>query len=82
MKAAHPSGHQNLKSSTLTGNVIMLFGSEASGLSESVLKQADEKIAIPMLNDTDSLNVATAAAVFLYEANRQRHEVSVVDLNE
>jgi tRNA G18 (ribose-2'-O)-methylase SpoU len=80
VKAAHPSGRGSLKSSTLTGNVIVLFGSEAAGLSEEVLEQADEKIAIPMLNDTDSLNVATAAAVFLYEANRQRHDNSGVDL--
>jgi tRNA G18 (ribose-2'-O)-methylase SpoU len=80
--AAHPSGHENLKSTTLSGNVIIMFGSEAAGLSDSVLKEADEKIAIPMLNDTDSLNVATAAAVFLYEANRQRHENIIVDLKD
>jgi TrmH family RNA methyltransferase len=80
VKAAHPTGSESLKSAKLTGNVIVLFGSEAVGLSEEVLEQADEKIAIPMLNDTDSLNVATAAAVFLYEANRQRHEHSGVDL--
>ncbi|HSE41956.1 MAG TPA: RNA methyltransferase [Acidobacteriota bacterium] len=74
VKAAHPAGSEHLKSSSLKGNVIVVFGSEAAGLSEGVLAQADEKIRIPMLNDTDSLNVATAAAVFLYEANRQRHE--------
>jgi tRNA G18 (ribose-2'-O)-methylase SpoU len=37
-----------------------------------VLATCDEAVAIPMANEVDSLNVSAAAAVFLYEVNRQR----------
>jgi tRNA G18 (ribose-2'-O)-methylase SpoU len=37
-----------------------------------VLAVCDEAAAIPMPATVDSLNVGSAAAVFLYEANRQR----------
>jgi tRNA G18 (ribose-2'-O)-methylase SpoU len=36
------------------------------------LAACDEAVAVPMANGVDSLNVGAAAAVFLYEANRQR----------
>ena len=50
----------------------MVFGSEGHGISEKVLAACDEAVAIPMLNEVDSLNVSAAAAVFFYEVNRQR----------
>jgi len=37
-----------------------------------VLAACDKAVAIPMANEVDSLNVSAAAAVFLYEVNRQR----------
>jgi len=37
-----------------------------------VLAACDEAVAIPMVSGVDSLNVGGAAAVFLYEASRQR----------
>jgi tRNA G18 (ribose-2'-O)-methylase SpoU len=71
--AAHP--HANGR--TITGAMLsmgccLVLGSEGYGISDAVLKECDEQAAIPMAPKVDSLNVANAAAVFLYEANRQR----------
>lgn len=49
----------------------LFFGSESHGLTDYWLQQADQKIRIPMQGQADSLNVAAAAAVCLYEARRQ-----------
>jgi tRNA G18 (ribose-2'-O)-methylase SpoU len=56
----------------LTKDCCVLLGSEGYGLSSEALQVCDETVAIPMANEVDSLNVGNAAAVFLYEANRQR----------
>ena len=50
----------------------MLLGSESDGLSEFWLDRSEQKVRIPMKGQADSLNVAAAAAVCLYEARRQR----------
>ncbi|MFX3632309.1 MAG: TrmH family RNA methyltransferase [Candidatus Pristimantibacillus sp.] len=50
----------------------LLFGNESEGLSETVLEVADEAVIIPMQGQAESLNVAMAATVLLYEALRQR----------
>jgi TrmH family RNA methyltransferase len=52
--------------------VAIIVGAEQYGLSEQWLKQAEINIKIPMLGKIDSLNVATAATILLYEAARQR----------
>jgi TrmH family RNA methyltransferase len=57
----------------LTQPVALLVGPEATGLDEAWRALADETVAIPMRGRTvDSLNAATAAAILLYEAVRQR----------
>lgn len=48
----------------------LLFGNEAQGLCESILQACDRRITIPMKLGTDSLNVAVAAAVFLFHFGR------------
>ena len=50
----------------------VVFGNEGEGVSSLFLESA-EKIYIPMVGRAESLNVATSAAVVLYEALRQRH---------
>lgn len=50
----------------------IIMGSEANGLSEFWLKNADQHIIIPMLGKIDSLNVSTSAAIIIFEAVRQR----------
>jgi RNA methyltransferase, TrmH family len=56
----------------LTGPIAVLLGTEKQGLTDEVLEQADVRVRIPMCGMVNSLNVATAAAVVLYEAVRQR----------
>ncbi len=50
----------------------ILVGTEQYGLTDELLEIADTSIKIPMLGKIDSLNVATAATILLYEAVRQR----------
>ena len=71
--AAHPRPDgKTLSQANFTGECCLVFGSEGHGISEKVLAACDEAVAIPMLNEVDSLNVSAAAAVFFYEVNRQR----------
>jgi tRNA G18 (ribose-2'-O)-methylase SpoU len=70
--AAHPRGEKALSQADFTRDCCIVFGSEGPGISEAVLDSCDEAVAIPMPEKVDSLNVGAAAAVFLYEANRQR----------
>jgi tRNA G18 (ribose-2'-O)-methylase SpoU len=70
---AHPHTDKKLLSQAdFSGDCCVVLGSEGHGISPEVLAACDEAVAIPMTNDVDSLNVSAAAAVFLYEVNRQR----------
>lgn len=46
--------------------LALVLGNEASGLSAPWLDPCDDRLTLPMYGDTDSLNLATAAALFLY----------------
>jgi tRNA G18 (ribose-2'-O)-methylase SpoU len=70
--AAHPRGRKPLADTNFAEDCCIVFGSEGLGISREVLESCDEAVAIPMPEKVDSLNVGAAAAVFLYEANRQR----------
>jgi RNA methyltransferase, TrmH family len=50
----------------------VLFGQEGAGLPEDLLQAADGLFTIPMAPEVDSLNVAMAAGLVIYEAMRQR----------
>lgn len=50
----------------------IIMGSEAQGLSDPWLKQADSLIKIPMRGKIDSMNVSVSAAIVVFEALRQR----------
>ena len=50
---------------------LLILGSEAHGLSEQQLKDVDETLAIPMAENVESLNLAVAAGIILFEARRQ-----------
>jgi len=74
--AAHPhTHHSRLSRARLDLDCCIVFGSEGFGLSETILDLADEAMAIPMRNEVDSLNVASASAAFLHEAARQQGKV-------
>lgn len=73
--AAHPRAEGcTLAKADFSGDCCIVFGSEGYGIRPDVLAACDQAIAIPMPPSVDSLNVGAAAAVFLYEANRQREE--------
>jgi len=72
--AAHPHlATQTLWQADFSSDCCVVFGSEGYGISAEVLAGCDASVAIPMLSGVDSLNVGNAAAVFLYEASRQRN---------
>jgi tRNA G18 (ribose-2'-O)-methylase SpoU len=72
--AAHPHTDQRILSQAdFRGDCCIVFGSEGDGITPAVLAACDEAVAIPMPPNVDSLNVGAAAAVFLYEVNRQRN---------
>jgi tRNA G18 (ribose-2'-O)-methylase SpoU len=71
--AAHPHTDQKLLSQAdFSDDCCLVFGSEGKGISTPVLEACSEAVAISMPPTVDSLNVGSAAAVFLYEAGRQR----------
>ncbi|TWU36700.1 tRNA (guanosine(18)-2'-O)-methyltransferase [Novipirellula aureliae] len=51
---------------------ILMVGNEAQGLSERVKKIATDRLTIPMMPGTDSLNVGVATAIFMHELTRQK----------
>ena len=76
--AAHPhTDRKTIGQVDFTRDCCLVFGSEGYGLSAEVLATCDEAAAIPMHASVDSLNVGSAAAVFLYEARRQRGGMGV-----
>jgi RNA methyltransferase, TrmH family len=61
-----------LAQADLRGSLALLVGNEASGLAAEIAAHATLRLSIPIRPGTDSVNVAAAAAIFLYEAARQR----------
>ena len=70
--AASEKGQRSLHDSSLIGPACLIMGSEEDGVSDDILKFADELCAIPMKGHTASLNVSVSAGIFLAEINRQR----------
>ncbi|MDR2281208.1 MAG: RNA methyltransferase, partial [Gordonia sp. (in: high G+C Gram-positive bacteria)] len=62
--SSDPSG----ASSDVERRLAFLVGAEGPGLKEHTMRSCDVRAHIPMSRGTDSLNVATAAAVAFYEA--------------
>lgn len=57
-------------------NFAIVMGSEKTGISNSTLKNSDFVVKIPMYNDFDSLNVANAASIIIYESIKQIRQKS------
>ena len=73
--ATTPAAEHEYTEVDLTGPIAIVVGTEQLGLSDKWLSQADIKVKIPMLGVADSLNVATATTLMLYEALRQRRSL-------
>jgi TrmH family RNA methyltransferase len=71
--ATSPADGVGLHEIDLASPALILVGGEGAGLANHVQALADVLLRIPMRPPVESLNVAVAAAVILYEAYRQRH---------
>lgn len=56
----------------ISGPVALIIGSEEDGISDVLLREADELVSIPMLGKIGSLNVSVATGVAIYEVIRRR----------
>ena len=70
--ATGPRATKSLYETPLVIPVAWIFGGEGAGLSGDLLRTADQTISIPMQGNAESLNVAAAVAVCLFEQLRQR----------
>lgn len=73
--AAAPTGQRLHTELDLTLPTALIFGSEAHGLTRIWQGGDVEQARVPMMGTADSLNVSTTAALFFYEARRQRGAV-------
>ena len=65
-------GADNLYKADLSGRIAFVMGNEAGGVSESLLEKADKRVYIPMAGRAESLNVAMAAGIVMFEALRRK----------
>jgi RNA methyltransferase, TrmH family len=73
-------GDTDLYRADLGGRVAFLFGNEARGLPDPLTEAADLRVRIPQAGRADSLNLAAAAAVTLFEwARRVAHQEEALD---
>jgi len=71
--AAHPRPDaKKLAAADLCGDCCLVFGAEGPGLTANALAACADMVEIPMPSHMNSLNVAVASGIFLYEATRQR----------
>ncbi len=75
--AATPSAETPFTEASLSGDVAIVVGTEQLGLTQQWLEAADMCVKIPMEGIADSLNVAMATTLLLYEALRQRKYLTV-----
>lgn len=66
-------GKKSLYEYDFSKKTAIILGNEANGVSEEVLNISTEKIIIPMEGKSESLNVAIANSIIVYEALRQRN---------
>lgn len=70
--AATPSAEKSFHEVNLLGPIAIAVGAEQIGLSEKWMGAADLQVKIPMQGKADSLNVAMASTLLMYEVLRQR----------
>jgi RNA methyltransferase, TrmH family len=69
-------GGQPVEELELSGPTTFVLGAEREGLPPEVLARCDERATIPLAADADSLNVAVAGAIALYELSRRRRSTA------
>ena len=68
--AAAADGTPFARSGTRAGPIALVVGNEGAGVSPGIARAAAHRVAIPLRPDAESLNVAVAAGILLYEALR------------
>jgi TrmH family RNA methyltransferase len=69
-------GTKDVAKTDFSGNICLVFGNEDKGVSRSVSRICNTKVRIPISRAVDSLNVASASAVFLYAASRYKNRTA------
>ena len=64
---------KNIKTLEKRKKICIIMGNEGNGVSEDILSLADEFINIEMNNNCESLNVAVATSILLYELNKEEY---------
>lgn len=70
--AAAGSGERDYEAHDWSAPTLLLLGNEAKGVDPGLLARCDLRLRIPLARGVESLNVAAAGAVMLFEAARQR----------
>jgi len=70
--AADQNSPSPISQADLTESLAVMIGREGTGLAPNLFKEASQLLSIPIHPGTESINAATAASIFLYEAARQR----------
>lgn len=65
-------GADNLYKANLRGRIAFVMGNEANGVTQTLLQEADKRVYIPMAGRAESLNVAMAAGIVMFEALRRK----------
>jgi TrmH family RNA methyltransferase len=73
--AMEPRAKRSLYDLDLSGPIAWIFGNEGGGITGDLRKTATDSVRIPMPGPAESLNVAAAAAICLFEQVRQQHGV-------
>jgi RNA methyltransferase, TrmH family len=69
--AAVPDGGQAITAGNPENKILLVFGSEATGLTESTLKLVDRRITIPAKGKLESLNLAVSAGIMFYQITKR-----------
>lgn len=80
--ATLPTAHLTYWQVDLTRPTVVVLGNEGAGLTPPIAALADVAVKIPLAPGVESLNVAIAAALILYEAQRQRLESTDIESTE
>ncbi|MBE7050608.1 MAG: RNA methyltransferase [Ruminococcaceae bacterium] len=62
-----PDAKENSRDTSYGEKVVLVMGNEANGISEDVERLCTKRVTIPMMGRAESLNVATAMSIMLYE---------------
>ncbi len=70
--AAEEGQHNNLFETSFDSKIVLIIGSEGTGVRKNLKKLADNNVSIPQFGKVNSLNASVSAAIILYEIVRQR----------